>query len=94
MAVRRQPMAVGRPRRPSQSSAISPSEPGRRYVERLRELDGMADRIVNKMLGNYVHVGMIELCLPNAVIGRYSVHLLATPRTTALGTAKCSEVKV
>lgn len=55
---------------------VAPPEPkeryfaglGGRYVARLRELDGTAERVVNKMLGNYVHVGLIDLCLPNAVI--------------------------
>ncbi len=41
---------------------------GRSYVAQLKELDPDATRVVNKTLGNYVHVGMIELCLPNAVI--------------------------
>ena len=41
---------------------------GRRYAARLRQLDGTADMVINKMLGNYVQIGMIELCLPNAVI--------------------------
>lgn len=57
-----------RPAAPPEPKQRYFTELGRRYVERLRELDGRADRIVNKMLGNYVHVGMIELCLPNAVI--------------------------
>lgn len=63
------PTADGkRPAAPPEPKERYFAELGRRYVARLRELDGTADRIVNKMLGNYVHVGMIELCLPNAVI--------------------------
>ena len=41
---------------------------GRAYVARMRQLDPDAAMIVNKMLGNYVFIGQIELCLPRAVI--------------------------
>lgn len=43
-------------------------ELGRSYLARLRELDGEAAMVVNKMLGNYVFIGQIELCLPGATI--------------------------
>ncbi len=38
------------------------------YLARMRELDSAASMVVNKMLGNYVFVGMIHLCFPNATI--------------------------
>lgn len=41
---------------------------GKAYLDRMRELDPKAQHVVNKTLSNYVHIGMIELCLPNAVI--------------------------
>jgi tRNA(Ile)-lysidine synthase TilS/MesJ len=37
-------------------------------VKAIRPLAPKADRIVNKMLGLFMHIGMIHLCLPNAVI--------------------------
>ncbi|WP_217574634.1 sulfotransferase [Mesorhizobium sp. GbtcB19] len=64
---------------PSSDGGKRPEEPpapvasyfrdiGREYIARLRKIDAQASMIVNKMLGNYVHIGMIDLCLPDAVI--------------------------
>lgn len=64
---------------PSSDGGKRPEEPpaplstyfrdiGREYIARLRKIDAQASMVVNKMLGNYVHIGMIELCLPDAVI--------------------------
>ncbi|RWM10873.1 MAG: sulfotransferase family protein [Mesorhizobium sp.] len=64
---------------PSSDGGKRPEEPpapvstyfrdiGREYLARLRKIDARASVIVNKMLGNYVHVGMIDLCLPDAII--------------------------
>jgi tetratricopeptide (TPR) repeat protein len=57
-----------RPQDPPSPAATYFRDLGRQYIARLREIDGGAGMIVNKMLGNYLHVGMIELCLPDAVI--------------------------
>ncbi|WP_095200085.1 tetratricopeptide repeat-containing sulfotransferase family protein [Mesorhizobium carmichaelinearum] len=64
---------------PSSDGGKRPKEPpaplstyfrdiGREYIARLRKIDAQASMVVNKMLGNYVHIGMIELCLPDAVV--------------------------
>ena len=41
---------------------------GRSYLARMRQLDPDAAMVVNKMLGNYLFIGQIELCLPGATI--------------------------
>jgi tetratricopeptide (TPR) repeat protein len=72
--------------------ALRPSEPpprhfrirGADYVKAVRELDPRARYIVNKALGNYLNIGMIHLCLPNAVI----VHSVRDPVDTCLGCYK------
>jgi hypothetical protein len=39
------------------------------YLTRLRHLGwGKAPRVIDKMLGNYMHIGMIHLMFPNAII--------------------------
>ncbi len=54
---------------------------GANYVKALREFDPRARHIVNKALGNYMNIGMIHLCLPNAVI----LHAVRDPVDTCLG---------
>jgi tetratricopeptide (TPR) repeat protein len=52
-------------------SAVSPDELrrlGRNYVESVTALAPGVDRIVDKMLTNFSHVGLIHLALPNARI--------------------------
>jgi tetratricopeptide (TPR) repeat protein len=42
---------------------------GEDYLGRLRGLGwGKAPRVIDKMLGNYMHIGMIHLIFPNAII--------------------------
>ena len=63
------PTADGkRPELPPGSLETWFRELGLAYVARLRQLDGEAAMVVNKMLGNYLFVGQIELCLPGATI--------------------------
>ena len=57
---------------------------GAEYVKALRALAPKAQRIVNKMPGNYLNVGMIHLCLPNAAI----IHSVRDPVDTCLGCYK------
>ncbi len=48
---------------------------GRRYVDRLRELAPGATHVVDKLPGNFMHVGLIHLMLPTARI----VHAMRDP---------------
>jgi tetratricopeptide (TPR) repeat protein len=57
---------------------------GAEYTKALRELNPRAQRIVNKTLANYLHIGMIHLCLPNAII----IHSMRDPVDTCLGCYK------
>ncbi|MGX8014012.1 tetratricopeptide repeat-containing sulfotransferase family protein [Mesorhizobium sp. ORM8.1] len=57
-----------RPDQPPAPVATYFRDIGREYIARLRKIDAQATMIVNKMLGNYVHIGMIDLCLPDAII--------------------------
>jgi tetratricopeptide (TPR) repeat protein len=57
---------------------------GSEYVKAIRPLNPRARRIVNKALGNYFNIGMIHLCLPNAVI----LHAVRDPVDTCLGCYK------
>jgi tetratricopeptide (TPR) repeat protein len=57
---------------------------GAEYVKAVRELAPRARRIVNKALGNYLNIGMIHLCLPNAII----IHSARDPVDTCLGCYK------
>ncbi len=57
---------------------------GAQYVKTVRPLNPRAQRIVNKALGNYFNIGMIHLCLPNAVI----LHAVRDPVDTCLGCYK------
>jgi hypothetical protein len=54
---------------------------GGAYLEALRELgwDGKR-RVIDKMLGNYINVGVIHLALPNAII----LHSMRDPVDTCL----------
>jgi tetratricopeptide (TPR) repeat protein len=57
---------------------------GAEYVKAVRELNLRAPRVVNKALGNFLNVGMIHLCLPNAII----IHSARDPVDTCLGCYK------
>ena len=54
---------------------------GSEYVKAIRPLNRRVERIVNKALGNCFNIGMIHLCLPNAVI----LHAVRDPVDTCLG---------
>ncbi len=72
--------------------AMSPGEPqsrhfrilGSSYVKAIRPLAPKAQRIVNKMPGLFMYIGMIHLCLPNAII----LHSVRDPVDTCLGCYK------
>lgn len=51
---------------------------GAAYVERLQRLAPEAERIVDKLPGNFVHAGLIHLALPNARI----IHVTRDPLDT------------
>jgi Flp pilus assembly protein TadD len=53
---------------------------GREYVDLLRRRSHSASRIVNKMLGNYLTIGQICLCLPNAKV----IHISRDPVDTCM----------
>ena len=57
---------------------------GSDYVRAIRPLAPKAQRIINKMPGLFMHIGMIHLCLPNAVI----IHSVRDPVDTCLGCYK------
>jgi len=74
---------------------LKPSEPpkpankyfrelGASYVKALRGHSAKAQRITDKMPDNYLHIGMIHLCLPNAVI----LHSVRDPVDTCLACYK------
>ncbi|HEY2891121.1 MAG TPA: sulfotransferase [Dongiaceae bacterium] len=73
---------------------MAPSEPrprhfrilGSDYVKAVRPLALKAQRIISKMPGLFMHIGMIHLCLPNAVI----IHSVRDPVDTCLGCYKRS----
>jgi len=56
-------------------------ELGAAYVKELRRYHPRAERIVNKMPGNYTQIGLIELCLPKATI----FHSVRDPVDNCLG---------
>ncbi len=72
--------------------AMAPSDPpprhfrilGSNYAKAIRPLAPKAQRIINKMPGLFIHVGMIHLCLPNAII----LHSVRDPVDTCLGCYK------
>ena len=55
-----------------------------RHLARLQSLSPRARRIVDKMPGNYIYLGMIHLCLPKATI----IHSVRDPLDTCLGCYK------
>jgi tetratricopeptide (TPR) repeat protein len=57
---------------------------GAAYVKALRGYNARAQRIVDKMPGNYIYLGMIHLCLPKATI----IHSVRDPLDTCLGCYK------
>lgn len=59
-------------------------ELGRRYVEQLRSRAPEAKRITDKMLGNYMQLGLISLILPNAKV----IHCRRNPLDTCLSMYK------
>jgi hypothetical protein len=73
---------------------LAPSEPrprhfrilGSNYVKAIRPLAPKAQRIISKMPTLFMHIGMIHLCLPNAVI----FHSVRDPVDTCLGCYKRS----
>ena len=72
--------------------AMAPSEPpprhfrilGSSYVKAIRPFAPKAQHIINKMPGLFMHIGMIHLCLPNAII----LHSVRDPVDTCLGCYK------
>jgi len=68
-------------RRPSEPPARHFRIRGAEYVKALREFDPRAQRVANKLLGNYLHIGMIHLCLPNSII----INSMRDPVDTCLG---------
>jgi tetratricopeptide (TPR) repeat protein len=78
------PDGVTRPTEPPKPPARYFRERGAAYVKALRAFNPRAQRVVDKMLGNYQHVGMIELCLPKAVI----IHAVRDPVDNCLGCYK------
>ncbi len=80
---------------PSLEGSLRPSGPpkppnryfrelGAAYVKALRDHSRRAQRITDKMLTNYLYIGMIHLCLPNAVI----LNSVRDPVDTCLGCYK------
>jgi len=80
---------------PSAGGGLRPSPPpappnryfrerGAAYVKALRGYNARAQRIVDKMPGNYIYLGMIHLCLPKATI----IHSVRDPLDTCLGCYK------
>ena len=80
---------------PSACGGLRPSPPpappnryfrqrGAAYVKALRGYNARAQRIVDKMPGNYISLGMIHLCLPKATI----IHSVRDPLDTCLGCYK------
>jgi hypothetical protein len=53
---------------------------GKSYLDRLTALAGGKSRVVDKMPGNFLHIGLIRLILPNARI----IHTVRDPRDTCL----------
>jgi tetratricopeptide (TPR) repeat protein len=53
---------------------------GARYLERVRAIAPAAERITDKMPGNYLYAGLIHLALPNARI----IHIRRDPLDTCL----------
>src|SRR5438270_5430961 len=80
----RGPDGVMRPTEPPKPASRYFRERGAVYVKALRAFDPKAQRIVNKMLGNYMHVGMIDLCLPKSII----IHAVRDPVDNCLGCYK------
>jgi tetratricopeptide (TPR) repeat protein len=80
----RGPDGVMRPTEPPKPASRYFRERGAAYVKALRAFDPKAQRIVNKMLGNYMHVGMIDLCLPRSII----IHAVRDPVDNCLGCYK------
>lgn len=65
-AVKRMRETLGYPRNPPTGKALG--NIAQRYVQRLREVDAEAQRVTDKMPGNYHHVGLITRIFPKARI--------------------------
>jgi len=50
------------------------------YIDRLKQLSADAPRVIDKMPGNFMHLGLIELLFPNARV----VHCMRDPLDTCL----------
>jgi tetratricopeptide (TPR) repeat protein len=57
---------------------------GRDYVGRLRDYSSAAERITDKMPGNFLLIGMIKLALPNATV----IHCVRDPADTGISIFK------
>jgi tetratricopeptide (TPR) repeat protein len=75
------PDGIMRPSAPPKPPNRYFRELGAAYVKTLRGLNARAQRITDKMPDNYFDIGMIHLCLPNAVI----LHSVRDPVDTCLG---------
>ncbi len=50
------------------------------YIDRLQQLAPGADRVIDKMPGNFMHLGLIEMLFPDAVV----IHCIRDPLDTCL----------
>jgi tetratricopeptide (TPR) repeat protein len=82
--LQRGPDGILRPSAPPKPASRYFRERGAAYVKALRGHSARAQRITDKMPDNYFDIGMIHLCLPNAVI----LHSVRDPVDTCLGCYK------
>jgi len=77
-AAKRLGEALGYPQNPPTQTALG--KIAGQYIERLRRVDGDALRVVDKMPGNFRHLGLIAMLFPNARV----VHCRRDPVDTCL----------
>ncbi|HZT17873.1 MAG TPA: sulfotransferase [Dongiaceae bacterium] len=82
--LQRGPDGAMRPSPPPKPPSRYFRERGADYVKALRGYSARAQRIIDKMPGNYLAIGMIHLCLPKATI----LHSVRDPVDTCLGCYK------
>jgi len=82
--LQRGPDGILKPSAPPRPANRYFRELGAAYVNALRGHSARAQRITDKMPDNYFDIGMIHLCLPNAVI----LHSVRDPVDTCLGCYK------